>query len=524
MSADERNPIAQFTDELNVPVVGVTLGLLALFAVLRLFVMPETVAQSIVDVKNFLVGPLGPFFLGLLFLCALFVLFVLVHPIGSIRLGGPEAEPSYSYPAYFAMFFSAGIAAGVVNSGTTNIMLHHGGSPIAGATAESTGTAAGAIQTAMFNSGLSAWGAYVAVAIPIAYYAYNKGAPLRFSTILYPFLGEDRMDSPLANVVDILAVFATIGGLATTVGLVGGQFLTGVEYQWGVTTGDVDTIITIGAIAAIFIVSVVTGVNRGIRRVAEVNLVVFLLLVLGALVFGPIVFILTTGSGAVVGYVTDFVVMSFGPLFNGGWSDWFSAWSLFYWVWWLSWAPFAGLFVAAISRGRRLRTIALTTLAAVFGTFTWFIVAGSSVLHAVINQTVPVAQLTDQFGSSVIGFPVFAQLPLGIVFVLLFMLSIVTWTVTSADTATLVVAILATEHGSAPSTSSRAFWGLLFGSFTTGVVLIGQEFTTSLQTSAVVTGAPIGLIVLVGFAGLAKELWNTETEGGIVHAVREGLS
>jgi glycine betaine transporter len=524
MSSDESGLVSRFWTEMNVPVVGVTLGLLAVFALLRAVVLPQAVAGAVADIKAFLVGPLGWFFMGLLFICALFVLFVTVHPIGSIRLGGPEAEPSYSYPAYFAMFFSAGIAAGVVNSGTTNVLLHYTGSPIAGATENSAGSAAGAIQTAMFNSGLSAWGAYVAVAIPIAYYAYNKGAPLRFSTILFPVVGEDRLDSPLGYVVDILAVFATIGGLATTVGLVGGQFLTGVEYQWGVSTGQVDTVITIGAIAAIFIVSVVTGVNRGIRRIAEVNVAVFLLLLVGALVLGPLAFVLTAGGQALFGYVTDFLVMSFGPLLNGGWQDWYAAWSLFYWVWWLSWAPFAGLFIAAISRGRRLRTIALTTLASVAGTFAWFAIAGGSVLHALINGTVPVDQVTETFGSSVIGFATFAGLPLGLLFVLLFMLSIVTWTVTSADTATLVIAILATDHGVAPSTVSRAFWGVLFGIFTVGVLFVGTGFTTSLQTSAVVTGAPIGLIVLVGLAGLAKELWNADTEGGLVTALQDQLN
>ncbi|MEA5388535.1 BCCT family transporter [Haloarculaceae archaeon H-GB11] len=445
--------------------------------------------------------------------------------MGSIRLGGPDATPSYTFPAYFAMFFSAGIAAGIVFWGPAEALFHYNTvPPFVDAAAGSSAAATGALKTVLFHWGISAWSAYVAVGVPIAYYAYNKGAPLRVSTLLTPFLGTDNLDSPLAKLVDVLAVFATIGGVATSVGFVGNQFLSGVSYQWGVQTTNLDTLLVVGGITVIFTVSVVTGVKRGIRRIAAVNFGLFLVLGLVTLIVGPTLYIIANGSVAFVGYAVEFISLRFAPLLGDGGGSWYNAWTLFYWVWWFSWAPFAGLFLAAISKGRTLRTVATTgVFATSLATIVWFAIIGGTSLHLQAEGIADIAGVMGESGYAVAAFPLFDALPVGGLLVFLFMALIITFLVTSADTSTLTISILATEQGVAPTMPTRVFWGVLQGAFGAGLIIVGGG--PALQSAAVITGGPFGVIAFVGVAGLVKDFYSTDVEGKtVVTAVNDAIN
>jgi glycine betaine transporter len=503
MQADPQQLVNSFREQTDTTVTGLTLGILVLFVLLRA-AFPNWMRQTFLpDLREGMLDTFGPLFLILMVLFVLFAVAVVVGPWGSIRLGGPDASPTYSYPAYFAMFFSAGIAAGIVFWGPTEALFHYSSSaPFVGASGGTSAAASGAMQTVFFHWGISAWSAYVAVGVPIAYYAYNRGAPLRVSSLLMPFIGKENLDHPAAKLVDVLAVFATIGGVGTSVGLVGGQFLSGVAFQWGVETSAVDTLIVVGGITLIFTVSVITGVKRGIRRIAGVNLVLFVLMGALTLVLGPTEYILTNGATAFVDYLVGFVGMSFAGITPGGSADWYNGWTLFYWVWWFSWAPFAGLFLASISRGRTLRTVTLTgVFASGFATLAWFAIVSNASLWAQTTGTVDILGLGGEFVlRDVAGFALYSSLPLGELLVFLFLSLIITWIVTSADTSTLVVSIHAVRPGVVPETATRAFWGLLQGAMAFGLIVVGGA--NALQTAAVVTGGPIGLIALVGVLGL----------------------
>jgi len=521
MTPDISGGVDNFVTEMDRAVTGATLGTLALFVALWL-VMTETMREGVIPgVRTTMLDILGPVFLTLMVGFVLFAAVIIIGPWGGIRLGGPEASPTYSYPAYFAMFFSAGIAAGIVFWAPSEVLFHlTSPPPFVAAEAGTAAVADGALRAVFFHWGVSAWAAYVAIGIPIGYYAYNRGAPLRVSTLLLPFVGKENLSHPLAKIVDVLAVFATIGGLSTSVGFVSNQFLSGVQYQWGAQTTGLDTFLLVAGLTVIFTVSAVTGVKRGIRRIAGVNAALFLAMALLTLLLGPTAYILTNGSAALVGYLVSFVQLSFAGLGGG---SWFDSWTLFYWVWWFSWAPFAGLFLAAISRGRTLRTVAATGVFATAGaTLAWFGIVSSTALQLQTSGTADILAVVNDGGYAVAGFPLFGSLPLGELLLFLFMALIITWIITSADTSTLTVAILTTEPSTAPGTGSRLFWGLLQGGVGFGIVILGAG--QGLQSAAVITGGPFGLIGLVGIVGLAVELYRTDTDGQSIAASAFGGS
>ncbi|MFB6184606.1 MAG: BCCT family transporter [Haloarculaceae archaeon] len=542
VDADVGELVASFREEMDETIVGAILGILAIFVVARFllngvivglpFVKEGTFPQFIAGIRTGLLETFGPLFLLLMLVFVLFCLVIVVGPWGSIRLGGANASPSYTYPAYFAMFFSAGIAAGIVFWGPAEALFHYnsGLAPFLGAQPTSDGAVTGALKTVFFHWGFSAWSSYVAVGVPIAYYAYNKGAPLRVSTLLVPFLGKRNLDHPVAKFVDVLAIFATIGGVGTSVGLIGTQFLAGITYQFGVQTGPIDTLIVIGGLTIVFTTSVVTGVKRGIRRIAAVNFGLFLVMALALLVLGPTLFIVTDGSVAFGQYLAGFVPMSlYPPLLAGTAGEsakWMGWWTLFYWVWWFSWAPFAGLFLAAISKGRTLRTVTATgMLATSAATLVWFaIISGTSLGLQHMGRADIWGAMNNYAGSpeTIAAFPLLNALPLGDLLVFLFFALIITWMVTSADTSTLTISILASEQGVAPSTATRIFWGFLQGAFGAGLVMLGGG--AALQSAAIVTGGPFGVIAFVGIVGLGKEFLETDVEGQtVVSAVSDAI-
>jgi choline/carnitine/betaine transport len=477
----------------GVPVVG-----FGLFFALQ-FVAPGPTGRVVGTVKDVLLTRFDWLFLGAMFVSVLYCLFLLFGRWGEIRLGGPDAEPTYTYPTYFAMFFTAGIAAGIVFWGPAEAIFHYQTPPPFVEAAPQTDAAiVGALTYALFHWGFSAWSAYLVLGLPIAYYTYQRDAPLRVSTILTPFLGVKNLDGPWGKLVDVLAVFATIGGVATSVAFVSQQFLAGVDFQWGVAQGALAPVLIVAGLTLIYVVSAESGVQRGIRRIAGVNVALFALFALFLVAVGPRGFLVEQSTAAVSAYVTGFVPMS---LYTGG--EWVANWTVWNWSWWFSWAPFAGLFLAALSRGRTVRTVVATGVVATsLATIVWFLLLGGTSLHLQHTGRADVLGSIAEYGGSeaVAGFPIFAALPLGELLMFLFLALIIAFIVTSADTSTLVVAILGTKRHLAPTTGSIVFWGFLQGLVAISVLVVGGG--EALQALAVLTGGPFAVVALVALAGL----------------------
>jgi glycine betaine transporter len=485
---------------------GVPAVAFVLFVLARVLAPDATVAL-VETARTAAFGGAGWVFRVAMFLAVAYCFLLLFGPWGRIKLGGPDAEPTYTYPTYFAMVFTAGIAAGIVFWGPAESLFHYRTPPpLVDAPPRSDGAVVGALAYALLHWGVSAWSAYLVIGLPIAYYVHRRGAPLRVSTMLAPLLGVDGLDRPVARAVDVLAVFATIGGVATSVAFVGQQFLAGIGFQWDVSLGSAGVLLFVVGLVAIYGVSAESGVRRGIRRIAGLNLALFALVVVLLVGVGPRGFLLDAGTAALGRYVGTFVPMS---LASGG--EWGIEWTVWNWSWWFSWAPFAGLFLAALSRGRRIRTVVFTGVVATsVASGLWHLLLGGTSLYVQHTGRVDVLAAVAESGGSeaVAGFPTIAALPFGRLLLFLFLALVVVFIVTSADTSTLVVAILTTRRGAAPTTGSIVFWAVFQGLVAVSVLLVGGG--ASLQTAAVLTGGPFALLSLVSLVGLTVTLYRHE--------------
>ena len=500
-------------------ILGLPLTVFAAYFLLQLaFPAPTTaVVEGLTD--GVLQG-MGPVLLGVALLAVLYCVALLLGPWGDITLGDDDVEPAYTYPTYFSLIFTAGIAAGIVFWGPAEALFHYQQPPpYFDAAPESSGAVTAALVYSLFHWGVSAWSAYAVVGIPIAYFVFNRGAPLRVSSILTPFLGVDGLNSPWSRLIDTLAVFATIGGIATSIGLISQQFLAGVTFQWGVPSGDVGPVLLVGGVAAVFVLSAVSGLHRGIRRISGLTLVCFGLFAVLLLAVGPRGFVTARGADALGAYAVNFVPMS---LFTSG--SWVTEWTVWNWAWWFSWAPFAGTFIAALSRGRRIRTVVFTSVVATSAaTSAWFLVFGGTALSLQQGgRADALAAITERGGSeAVAGFPLLSALPLGDLLLFLFLALIVMFIVTSADTSTLIAAILASKRGIAPSRGSIALWGTFQAAVALAVLLVGGGET--LQALAVLTGAPFAILAVLALVGLSLALYREERGRGHTSILRTAV-
>lgn len=496
-----RDSLGEVSTEVDLAVFVPGVGLAAI-VVVGFLVAPEGTTAAVGTLESAVFGT-GRGLLSVAVLAFVLAAVVLAAgPWGRIRLGGESATPEFSTPTYVAMLFSAGIAAGIVFWGPVEALLHYDTvPPYLDAAARSDTAVAGALQYTLFHWGVSAWSVYLAVGLPVAYAAYNRNAPLRVSAVLVPLLGEGAVTHPLGRLVDVLAVVATLGGLSTTLGFLSAQFLAGIEYRWAVNLGAGTELLLVFGLTVIVAVSAVTGVRRGMRRLSGLNTAAFLAL-LGALaVLGPLGFVASTGASAIAGYAAEFVPMSLYGVGTATGEAWLSAWTGFYWAWWLSWAPFVGLFLARVSRGRRIRTVVVASVGATsLATLVWFVVVGGTALSFQHSGVADVLGVIDSVGIPAAGFPVFGAVPFGGLLLVVFLLLVITFFITSADAATRSLALLTSSRAD-PSAPLRALLAALIGAIAAVLILVGGSGTV--QSAAVVVGGPFAVIALVALGGLA---------------------
>jgi glycine betaine transporter len=499
--AESDGYFGQFVDELDVPVFVVGF-VVALAAVLAFISMPERAGKAVTSVNDFLWENVGWVYVLAMFFLVAFALFLVFGPWGNIKLGKPDEEPEYGFLSYFAMLYSAGIAAGIVFWGPAEAIFHYDTvPPFVGGEAQTADAAVGAVQYTFFHWGLSAWAAYAIMALPIAFYTYRHDAPMRVSTVLAPFIGVDNLDSGWAKVVDVLAVFATLGGIATTLGFVGSQFLTGIEYTTGVSVGDAGTVLAITGLTVAFTLSVAVGIEKGIRRVSQFNMGLFLVFMLLTFVLGPTVYIMTTTTEALGQYIDQFVAMSLFMNAGDG-ASWMGSWTIFYWAWWFSWTPFVGLFIARVSRGRTIRQVITTgVLASTAITIPWFGIMGSTAINLQSTNQADILAVIGEYGVAGSGYPLFEALPLGGVLNLLFLVLITTFFVTSADSSTLALGMLTTGGELEPSTVNRVIWGALVGALASLLMVVGG--VDALQAASIITGGPFAIITLLAVLSIS---------------------
>lgn len=495
--------VEEFRDEVDPLVFVFGAGIALLFIVLFL-VVPEAFVSTITAIQGFILSNFNWAYLVVALFFLLFLAFLIIGPWGNLRFG--DEPPEFSYFSYFAMLYSAGLAAGTAFWGPTEALLHYSNVPplYAGEVADKSAAAIPiAVQYSAFHWMLMQYVGFALFGIGIGYYVYNHGAPLRVSAILTPFIGAENIkDSNWASLVDVLAVFATLGGVATSLGFIGRQFLTGLQYQWGINLGEAGTILVITGMTVLFTASLLLGVNRGIRRLSNFNMTLFFALMAATLIIGPTAFILQIGTKAMGGVITDFFRMSlFLDTANNG--AWVNQWTAFFWAWPLAWSPFVGLFIARISRGRSVREVAFTgTGAMALASVPWFIILGSTSVWLQHTGSANLLGPINRLGNAVSGYVLYGALPLGSLLVVAFVILVITFFITSADSSSLALAMLTTGGKESPSPISRIIWAVILGAVAAVLILLGQA--DAFQSAAAITAAPIAILGLVTVIGLTR--------------------
>jgi len=329
---------------------------------------------------GFLIDAFGWVFILATFAFLVFVIFLAFSRYGRIKLGTDDDEPEFRTSSWVAMMFSVGMGIGLMFYGVAE-PISHMSAPPNGLAKPGTEAAAGlAMEYSYFHWALHPWAIYAVVGLSLAYFTFRKGKRNLISSAFYPILGN-RVDGPAGKAIDTLAIFATLFGTATSLGLGALQINGGLNYLWDVPNSTAVAILVIAVMTALFILSAVSGVHRGIQWLSNVNMVLAVVLVLFLLVVGPTVFILNTFTESIGGYVSNLVPMSFRTAAFSD-ADWLASWTIFYWAWWISWTPFVGTFIARISKGRTIREFILGVLVVPsVVTFVWFGVLGGTAIN-----------------------------------------------------------------------------------------------------------------------------------------------
>lgn len=463
---------------------------------------PQLAGELFANVLASITKNFGWFYMLSVAIFLVFIFAVAASPWGKIKLGPDHAEPQYSFTAWFAMLFSAGYGIALLFFGVAEPVLHFATPPEG--SAESVDAAKQAMQIAFFHWGFHIWGIYGLVGLTLAYFAFRHGLPLSMRSTLFPLIG-DRIHGPLGHTVDTFAILGTVFGLATTLGLSVAQINTGLNYLIPSIPVSVNVqILALAVITLLATVSVVAGMDKGIKRLSLMNIGLAVALMMFVFLTGPTIFILETFLQNTGSYLSGIVERTFN-LQAYTHSDWIGNWTLFIFGWTIAWAPFVGLFIAKISRGRTIRQFVFgVLLVPTTFTFFWFSVFGDTALYMIMQEGYTALIGEVQNDTAIALFQLFEQLPLSTITSTLAVLLIITFFVTSADSGSLVVDSLASGGVMETPVWQRIFWAALLG--TVAAVLLLAGGLKALQTASIVSALPFAVIMLIAAFGMWRAL------------------
>ncbi|AHK16566.1 MAG: BCCT family transporter [Thalassolituus sp.] len=480
-----------------VPAVVITLLL-----ILGTLSNPELAGEVFKSALAWVTETFGWFYMLATAVFLVFIICVGFSSWGNIRLGPDHAEPQYSFPAWFAMLFSAGYGIALLFFGVAEPVLHFSQPP--NATAETVQAAREAMQIAYFHWGLHIWGIYGLMGLVLAYFAFRHGLPLSVRSALYPLIG-DRIYGPIGHAVDVFAILGTLFGLATTLGLSVTQINAGLHYLW--EDIPISTTVQITAIALITVAaigSVVAGMDKGVKNLSILNMVLAVFLMGIVFLVGPSIHILDAFVQNTGAYLGNIVSRTFN-LQAYTQSDWIGNWTLFIFAWTIAWAPFVGLFIAKISRGRTIRQFVFGVLVVpTTFTFLWFAIFGDTALYLIMEQGKQVLIGEVQADHAVALFEFYDLLPWSTFLSVITVFLIITFFVTSSDSGSLVVDSLASGGAHETPIWQRVFWASLEGVIASTLLLAGG--LSALQTMSILAALPFAIIMLLAALGLWRAL------------------
>lgn len=486
---------------------------IVLFVVLTL-AFREQVEPFFAGLRGWLTSNLDWFFLASGNVFVVVCLVLVVTPLGRVRIGGTEAKPDYTYAGWLAMLFAAGMGIGLVFFGVSEPMSHFsaalGGvnvengvrtdwSPLSGAIGNTEAATALGMAATIFHWALHPWSIYALLALGLAIFSFNKGLPLTIRSIFYPLFGE-RVWGWVGHIIDILAVVATVFGLATSLGYGASQAATGLNYLFGIPMTEMTQIILIIVITALALVSVVAGLDSGVKRLSEINMGLAALLLLFVIIAGPTLAIFTGFFDNIVAYVVNIPELSMP--FGREDVNYSQGWTAFYWSWWISWSPFVGMFIARVSRGRSVREfIVCVILIPSTVCVLWMTAFGGTAISQYVNegyQSVFDAELPLKL------FAMLDVMPMAEITSLVGIVLVVVFFITSADSGSLVIDTIAAGGKVDAPTPQRIFWCTFEGLVAIALLLGGG--LAAAQAMAVTTGLPFTIVLLVATVSLIKGL------------------
>ena len=480
--------------------VFVTATLSIAFLVVFALIAPQSADALFVSLQNEIVASGSWFYVLTVAIILVTALYLGISSFGDVRLGPDHALPDYSLATWLSMLFAAGMGIGLMFFGVAEPLMHYMAPP----TAESGGIEAvkEAMKTTFFHWGLHAWAIYAIVALILAYFSFRNNLPLTLRSALYPILG-DRINGWLGHWVDIFAVVSTIFGVATSLGFGSAQINAGLAYLIDIEVNIGNQILLMIAVIAVATISVVSGLDKGIKILSQTNMLMAVALLLFILVLGPTVFLLQAYLQNTGDYLSDIVRHTFN-LFAYQKKDWIGGWTIFYWGWWLAWAPFVGIFIARISKGRTIREFIFgVMLVPTAFTLLWMTVFGNSAIDLVQNHGSDLGELVNK-DTAVALFVFLESFPFSDVLVVLALCMVVIFFVTSCDSGAMVVDMLCSDGNNNTPVWQRIYWALAVG--IVAIVLLFAGGLAALQTMTIVTALPFSIVLLLAIGGLLKAL------------------
>ncbi|MDT0692280.1 BCCT family transporter [Staphylococcus chromogenes] len=454
-------------------------------------------------ITAWITSTLGWYYLILTTVIVFFCVFLIFSPIGKLKLGRPNDKPEFNTVSWFAMLFSAGMGIGLVFYGAAEPLAHFASPP--NADPKSTEAFTESLRSTFFHWGFHAWAVYGVVALALAYSQFRKGEPGLLSKTLRPILG-DRVDGPIGTLIDVLAVFATVVGVAVSLGMGALQIAGGLHYLFNIPNNIITQAIIIIVVTILFIMSAWSGLSKGIQYLSNLNIGLGTVLLIAALFIGPTILILNMLTSSTGSLLNSFLFNSFdAAATNPQKREWMASWTLYYWGWWLSWSPFVGVFIARVSKGRSIREfISGVLLVPVIVSFIWFSVFGVLGIETAKKhkEIFDMSVETQLFG-------VFHHLPMGMVLSIIALLLIASFFITSADSATFVLGMQTTFGSQNPSSFVKVTWGVA-QSLIAFVLLLsgggdGEAGLTALQNAAIISALPFSFVVILMMISFYKD-------------------
>ena len=483
--------------------VFVPAAAIMLLLVIGTAVNPVAAGELFSTVLAFTTDTFGWFYMLAVAIFLMSIIALAFSPYGSIKLGPDHAEAEYKFLEWFAMLFSAGYGIALLFYGVAEPVIHFASPPLA--TPQTIEAAKEAMQIAYFHWGFHIWAIYGVVGLSLAYFSFRHGLPLSVRSTLYPLIG-DKIYGPIGHTVDVFAIVGTMFGIATSLGLSVAQINAGLNYLMPNTVPVSTTVqvIIIALVTGAALISVLAGMDKGVKRLSILNMVLATALMLFVFIVGPSIFILNAFMENTGSYLGNIVERTFSLQAYQS-SDWIGSWTLFIFAWTIAWAPFVGLFIAKISRGRTIREFVLgVMLVPTLFTFFWFSVFGDTALHMIMVDGYTSLISEVQNNQAIALFKLLENLPFTQIVSSLTVLLIITFFVTSSDSGSLVIDALAAGGRSDTPWWQRTFWVVTEGAVAAVLLIAGG--LEALQTAAIVSALPFAIIILISTFGMWRAL------------------